>query len=243
MRHLACIALAVRVAAAEPVLGRVVTTPTAWLPESGDMYGSAQLDHRGDGAIDVGLGLGGIAAVELAEDTDVRRCEATCDGAQHAIPIRQGRATFRIGARQDAWFAGQPALVLGVAESAGSSAVQTGQAYVVASRTLGPLSIHAGGELLDGRASSGARRLGTTLRPLGALELVPPQYPKTTLMVDLAWLPVVQAERADVEWLIGWGVRYQALTWGSIELDVRHREGEGLAASTVFVRVNGVWSL
>ena len=38
----------------------------------------------------------------------------------------------------------------------------------------------------------------------------------------------------------GGGVRYQALTWGSIELDVRHRQDEGLGASTVMVRVNGV---
>jgi hypothetical protein len=240
MRSLACIVLAVRVAAAEP---RVVTAPTAWLPTAGTAYGNAQLDHRGDGAIDVGLGLGGLAAVEVGEDSEVRRCETTCTGPQHAIPIRQGRATFRLGARQDAWFAGQPALVLGVAESVGgSTGAQVGQAYIVASRTLGPLIAHAGGELLDARAYAGAPRLGTTLRPFGALELVPPQYPKTTLMVDLAWLPVVQADRASVEWLIGWGVRYQALTWGSIELDVRHREGEGLAGSTVFVRVNGVWS-
>ncbi len=243
MRALTCIALAARVAAADPALGRVVTAPTAWLPEAGTAYGSAQLDHRGDGAIAAGLGLGDLAAVELAEDSDVRRCETTCPGAQHAIPIRQGRATFRLGARQDAWFAGQPALVLGVAESVGgSTGVQVGQAYVVASRTLGPLTAHAGGELLDARAYGSAPRLGTTLRPLGALELTPPQYPRTTLMIDLAWLPVVQADRASTEWLIGWGVRYQALAWGAIELDVRHREGEGLAASTVFVRVNGVWT-
>jgi len=38
-------------------------------------------------------------------------------------------------------------------------------------------------------------------------------------------------------------VRYQALSWGSIELDVRHREGDDLGGSTVMVRVNGVLSL
>jgi hypothetical protein len=43
------------------------------------------------------------------------------------------------------------------------------------------------------------------------------------------------------EWLAGWGVRYEALSWGAIELDVRHREGEGLAGSTALVRVTGVW--
>jgi hypothetical protein len=34
-------------------------------------------------------------------------------------------------------------------------------------------------------------------------------------------------------------VRYQALDWGSIELAVRHREGDDLSGSTVMVRVNG----
>jgi hypothetical protein len=239
MRSLLLIALATRAAAADPALGRVVTSPTAWLPEAGAAIGSAALDHRGDGAIVVGYGLGGIASVELGEDSEVRRCADVC------APVRQGRAAFRIGARQDAWFAGQPALAFGVSESfGGSTAVRDGATYVVASRSLGPLVAHGGVEAFDARASAAGARLGTTVRPLAGLELIPPQYPKTTLMADIAWLPLARAATDDVqlEWLIGWGVRYQALSWGSIELDVRHRENEGLAASTVFVRVNGVWS-
>jgi hypothetical protein len=102
--------------------------------------------------------------------------------------------------------------------------------------------LHAGGEAIDGRVANGAARMGTTLRPIAGLELVPPQYPKTTLLVDLAWLPLLEdpPNTTHAEWLIGWGVRYRALSWASIELDVRHREDEGLAASTVFVRVNAV---
>jgi hypothetical protein len=97
---------------------------------------------------------------------------------------------------------------------------------------------HAGAAVIDARV--GDRRLGATLRPLGAIELTPPAYPKTTLMADLACLPRFDATAPALEWVAGWGVRYQALRWGSIELDVRHREGEGLGGSTVFVRVNGV---
>lgn len=227
---LIAVALVARAAAADPALGHVLTAPTAWLPEAGTLVGTAGLDHRGDGSLGFTYGLGELASVELGEDSDVRAS---------GTPIRQGRAAFRIGAHQDAWFAGQPALALGVAKSfGGSTSAVVGEAYVVASRQLGPLALHAGAEAIDAREIS---RMGTVVRPTGGVELVPPQYPKTTLMVDLAWLPLVEPTGARPEWLIGWGVRYQALSWGSIELDVRHREDEGLAASTVFVRVNGVW--
>src|SRR5438093_561152 len=111
------IAIASRLAAADPALGRVLTAPTAWLPAAGMLVGSSGLDHRGDASIDFAYGLGELASIELGEDTDVRACDASpCAGVQRALPVRQGRAAFRIGAHQDAWFAGQPALVVGVAE-------------------------------------------------------------------------------------------------------------------------------
>jgi hypothetical protein len=63
-------------------------------------------------------------------------------------------------------------------------------------------------------------------------------------MGDIAFLPLLVADaagqRVELEWVAGWGVRYQAFEWGAIELAVRHREAEGLGDSTVFVRVNGV---
>jgi hypothetical protein len=79
------------------------------------------------------------------------------------------------------------------------------------------------------------------MRPLAAIELTPPAYPKTTLTADVTWAPRTdEGATPVVGWVAGWGVRYQALRWGSIELDVRNREGEGLGDSMVFVRVNGV---
>jgi len=84
-------------------------------------------------------------------------------------------------------------------------------------------------------------RLGATIRPFGGIEIRPPQYPKTTLIGDVAWLPRLEHDGPTLEWLGGVSVRYQALVWGSIELTFRHREDEGLAASTVLVRVNAVF--
>lgn len=252
MRQLAALALAIvaaRTAAADPVLPRVLAAPTAWLPPAGTAIGTASLDQRGDGSIDLGVGLGDLASVELGADSDVRDCaQPPC--ASHgtdnlARPRWQARATFRIGARQDALFAGQPAVALGV-RTAIDRARRVGEAYVVGSRVIGPARLHAGIVALDAGRDTRAR-MGTQLRPLGGVELTPPQYPKTSLLADLAWLPrfepddaVTMAVRTTPEWLFGWGVRYQALGWASIELDVRHREHEGLGASTVMIRINSV---
>ena len=232
MKTLALIALLAGVAHADPVLPRVVAAPTAWLPEEGTLVASGALDHRGDGAFTASYGLGGIAALEIGADSDLREC-APC------TPALVGHAAFRIGTHQDAWFAGQPALALAVQTGFGRS--RASHAAVVASRVLGPVKLHGGLLLVDGRV--GDSRLGLTARPTGGIELTPPAYPKTTLVGDLMWEPKFLPSAPGLEWLAGWGVRYQALAWGSIELDVRHREGEGLAGSTVFVRINGVLAL
>src|SRR5437763_16975696 len=105
----ALIVLATRVAGADPVLDHVLTAPTAWLAPAGTVVGWTGLDHRGDGSIDVGYGLGGLAAVDIGADTDVR--QALAGGEPN--PIALGRAGFRLGSRQDNFFVGQPAVVLG----------------------------------------------------------------------------------------------------------------------------------
>src|SRR5258705_2946403 len=108
MRSLAVVLALVRIASADPApLPHVLTAPTAWLPGPGTVVGIAGLDHRGDGHIGVGYGLGELAAVELGDDTDVRACTAPpCTTDNRANPLRLGRASFKLAAREDAWFAG-----------------------------------------------------------------------------------------------------------------------------------------
>lgn len=232
-----------RVAAADPVLGRVLTAPTAWLPPQGAVVGTAGIDRRGDGSFVLGLGLG-IASVELGTDTDVRGC-TTCEGVPRGDARWLGRAAFRLGARQDAWFPGMPALVLGVRNTFAARGHTLGgarvtDAYLVASRTTGPVRLHVGATLTDG--GHGDVTLGPTLRPLAGFEWTPAPYPRTTVLADVMWVPRLEPDRVQLEWLAGWGVRYQAMSWASIELAVRHRQDEGLQESTVLVRVNGVWA-
>jgi hypothetical protein len=64
----------------------------------------------------------------------------------------------------------------------------------------------------------------------------PVPRPRAPRVIDAPTAWVLRRDR-------GWGVRYQALSWGSIELDVRHREADDVGGSTVMVRVNGVLDL
>jgi hypothetical protein len=232
---------AVRPAAADPLGARVVTAPTAWLPDAGTAVATLGIDHRGDSSAIAGYGLGGLAEVELGSDTDVRAC---ADCTARPQPVVLGRAAFRIGARQDAWLTGMPAIVLGVRTTfaARGHAVhdpRASDAYLVASRDLGVVRLHAGVDALS--ASVDGLRAAARLRPLAGLEIRPPIYPRSSLLGDLAWEPTLDANAGPtLRWLLGIGVRYQAFDWASVELAVRARQGEDLGASTVLLRVNAV---
>ncbi|MEJ7604317.1 MAG: hypothetical protein WKG01_41035 [Kofleriaceae bacterium] len=241
-------------ASADPIASRAFTAPTAWLPPANVIVASAGLDMRelvGDSRVDdsliVSVGLGGIAALELGTDSDIRAC---VDCTVRPVSTWLGRAGFRIGARQDAWFAGMPALVLGARTTYTSRSpfedARLAEIYAVASRVLGPLRAHLGAAISDashgGSTADGADDVeqGPRLRPLAGLEWTPSQYPKTSLVGDVAWIPRLEETRIEVEWVASWGVRYQAVAWASIELFVRHREEGALADSAVLMRVHGV---
>ena len=251
MRIALILALAILVgsargAAADPVLGRVLTAPTAWLPPSGAVVGTVGSDHRGAGTFDLGIGLGGIAAVDAGLDTDLRGC-TTCAPDGDASPLWLGRAGFRMGARQDAWFRGMPALVLGLRSTFAAhghtfGAARSTEAYLVASRSIGSVRVHAGGAVIEAAYGDRSAHLEPTLRPLAGFEWTPSIYPRTSLLADIAFVPRMQPADVELEWLAGWGVRYQATWWGSIELGVRHRQDEGLSQSTVLIRLNGVFA-
>lgn len=230
-------------AASSAKLGRVITAPSAWIAEEGDVMTTAQLDHRLDGGVGIAVGLGGMAELSLDTNTDPRFCMA-CDDAEE--PSWFGRAGFRMGWREDTWLRGMPALVLGFRKTFASDAplddARIAEVHLVASRGLGPVRLHAGATLTAAGytgAMGDLAELSPTVRPLGGIEWTPPAYPRTTLLGDLAWVARFEdGKPPDLESVAGWGVRYQALRWSSVELLVRHREDEGLGDSTVMIRVN-----
>jgi hypothetical protein len=261
MRHaftlLAALALPAGSAAADPapVAPRLLTAPTAWLPPAGALTASAAIEqsveYRGDGAALVGYGLGGLAAVEVGADTEIRTCTRCGDPANARwFP----RAAFRIGARQDAWFRGMPALALGVKNTFAAPGFgvfqrpRVTEAYVVASRAIGRVSAHAG--VMAIAASFGELELQPVLRPIAGLELRPPGWPKSTFIADLAWTTRLELEPEPsdrrgprLEMMIGGGARYQFFDWASIEVGFRVPQEEGMANGRVMARLNGVWEL
>jgi hypothetical protein len=229
----AAVMIAARPVAADPMESRVLTAPPA-----GAATATLGIDHRGDTAAYVAASLDGLAELEIDEDSDVRGCT---DCAMQRTPLRLGRAAFRIGVHQD-WLHGMPALVLGVrttfaAYDPAVGAPRATDAYLVASRDLGVVRLHAGVDALA--ASVGDHRSAAALRPLGGVELHPPMYPRSSLLGDIAWEPELDAAQGPVlRWMLGVGVRYQAFSWASVELAVRARQGDDLGGATVMARFN-----
>jgi hypothetical protein len=156
-------------------------------------------------------------------------------------PVFLWRASFRVGTRQDRWFRGQPALAIGVRRSFREDRYEEADAFVVASRDLGPVRLHAGASIGDmeekDTPTANRKSFRTELRsvkPLGGFEWTPGQYPKTTLMGDIAYQPTLDGPK----FLTAIAVRYQAFDWGSVELGMRYRESEEIGDSTFFVRAN-----
>jgi hypothetical protein len=238
---LAAAVIAARPVAADPIGSRVLTAPTAWLAPSGAAAATLGIDHRGDTAAFVTASLDGLAEIEIDEDADVRGCT---DCAMQPTALRLGRAAFRIGVHQDAWLHGMPALVLGVrttfaAYDPAVGAPRATDGYLVASRDLGVVRLHAGVDALA--ASVAGHRSAAELRPLAGVELHPPMYPRSSLLGDVAWEPELDAVHGPVlRWMLGVGVRYQAFSWGSVELAVRARQGDDLGGATVMVRFNAI---
>jgi hypothetical protein len=240
-------------AAAQPAPPRVVHAPTGHLLPRDVVHASAGADHRGGLAGAITGSLGGLAQLEIAADDAVLACDP-CAGARRATPVWLGSAGLRVGAAPGRWFRHQPALALGVETSfAGRSAdgrvraARVASIHLAASTRLAGLRLHAGASAWDAtaRIAGGRHRLADgapPVRPFAAVEWTPGRYPRTTVLADVAWRPELGV-RPALRWIGGWGIRYQALAWGSVELAVRHREGDELAGASVLVRVNASLSL
>jgi hypothetical protein len=212
--------------------------PTAELPAEGDVIGSASLDRHGGFDMTAGYGFGGIAELEMAiANSDARLCDP-CSA------LERSTATFRFGPREDDLFEGAPALVLGVEAGfdAHASGLHATEAYLVATRHIEMVTLHAGvAATATGHDNSGAT---TLVRPIGGVELIPPAFPKTTLLADVSWQPkfstVAAATTSTSELAFAWGVRYQTFPWLAVELAVRH-DASAFGDPDVLVRVTGQW--
>ena len=218
---LACaLAAGIRLAAAQeapaPPPPRVFYVPTAWLQPDREVYASAGVDHKRRPFTAVSVGLAGLAELDL-----------TLTGVtERVLPT----ALFKIG-----WGGRRAAAALGFRKLFGRTDV-TAEMFGGLSGALGPIRLHLGGALWDAESAAGVG-LAAHLRPFGGIEWTPGLYPRSTLLADVEWVPRFRTA-VELAWVAGGGVRYQAMSWLSVELGVEVRQGEKLTNPAVFVRVN-----
>lgn len=246
-------------ASAEPVPAptapRVVHAPTSWLQPAGQLHVQLAASHRLTPSTAAVLGLG-VAELEVELADRFILCSG-CGETRDERNLFAGTAAFRMGlatARGRSWRTG---VVLGFRRSFASRALPAGgraapleaaQLHVVAGLHVAGFELHAGAELFDAlHGAAPLRPPGTawhaSVRPLAAVAWTPPPYPRTSLLLDAAWLPEVKDAGPRLRWTLGWGVRYQALDWGAIDLIVRQREDQALGDAVVMVRLTGALAL
>jgi hypothetical protein len=241
------------VAPRPPTSPHVVHAPTAWLQPSGQLHLGLGSTHRVDPSAKLALGLGGVAEVDIELTDRLIACPG-CGATRAASNLFAATALFKMGAATRATRHWRLGAALGFRRTIATRRIAAGgrddelaaaQLHLVTGARWRGLELHAGAELFD--ALHGGARLPSTasrrLRPLAAIAWTPPPYPRTTMLLDVAWSPEVKDGPPRLAWMVGWGVRYQALRWGAIELVVRQREDEALGDSTVMVRVAGALAL
>ncbi len=247
-------------AVAQPVsrAPRIIHVPTADLQGAGRSYLTAGVSHRGEPFAALSLGLGEVAEVDLEATDKLAACPACSPADPHATTLLALTALFKIGVAEGRLGRWQPALALGfrtvIEDRQIDPAGDRGRAarlYLGASKRLGPVRAHLGLDLWDAQVVAadseesppplhqGPAR--AQVRPFAGIAWNPSIYPRTTLIADFSYAPVLAPQEVELRWLAGWGVRYRVVSWGSIELAMRHRGGDDLSDSTVLVRVNGAF--
>lgn len=257
-----------------PTPNRVLHVPTGHMQSWGQVYATGGGTHRAGAIASVATGLGKLAEIDIGLSDHLGVCSGCIDGAGQTDSLLLPSGLFKIGLGEGEFVSWQPALALGFRKTFGATQVaedlgdpsnfgdlddaRAARLFAVASKTLGPLRLHVGVDIWDAEVVVGEQRealsqrpLGERVRPFAGVAWTPSIYPRTSLIGDVSWVPVMDQSpgsgdpRAELRWLAGWGVRYQALDWVSTELAVRHREGGQLDDSTVMLRFNAVldWRL
>lgn len=244
-----------------PVAPRLLNVPTGHVQPAAQLHatGGAYVLPDRTPFFGLTLGLGGVADIDLEVHDRAAVCIGCTPMDRAAESIAMASAGFKMGVPEAFYGAWQPAMALAFRTSVGSRDIDFGEVVhalraarlsAVVTKTVGIAEITVGVDAWDaenvhpdGRPRLHDERVVDRVRPLAGLVLRPPIYPRTRLVLDGSWAPVFDDQRVELGWLFGWGVRYQALSWGSIELDVRHREGGSLGDAEVSIRLNGSWNL
>ena len=207
---------------------RLFHVPTAYLAPEWGGRASAGIGSQGDLWAEAATGILKVADLEITLGDEIRK-----DGAVVPMPTAQ----FRMGVAEKRLAPWQPAVALGFRRSLATiDGVDAAELWVAGSRRIWQFTLHVGGDLWDASAAGQVlhdRPVSSNLRPFGGLEWRPPWYPKTTLLGEWSWVPEITRGNIDMRWLGGFGVRYFAFDWLSLDLVVRFRESADPTVMTV----------
>tara|TARA_R110002096_G_scaffold433887_2_gene653795 strand:- start:111010 stop:111717 length:708 start_codon:yes stop_codon:yes gene_type:complete len=231
------------------------------MAEPGVLQVGLGLDQKRHPIGDLALGLGTLSEVGITVQRERAECSTCEDGS---LDRGIAMAYFKIGSPEGALHKAMPAFSLifrknlpqsiqifsssneALTNPDNQTATPTAAASLMISKSLSGLSFHLGADLLAaqrGEATSNALRT-PTIRPIAALHFVPSAYPDTTLLADVHWIP---SQDANGEWGAVWngatGVRYKALDWASVDLNIRLQEHQGAGDALVVLGARGTFDL
>ncbi|MBL4637557.1 MAG: hypothetical protein JKY56_27120 [Kofleriaceae bacterium] len=215
----------------------VLAAPTAHLLPAAVIYSSTSLDTGGGFGSKFKVGLGDVGEFGIETTDRVRFIAGAGLDPETIQPLLL--ASFKMGIGEDRLFEHQPALALGFRKSFETKHndfdIRVAAIELVASKTLGPVSIHAGGVFWDASLASrfsgddaivlhdyGTKR---QIRPIAGLQASP--FKDSQLLVDIYWVPRFDLstdtarEKISLRPALSWGVRYNVGKSVSIESGVR----------------------
>ncbi|MCP4447121.1 MAG: hypothetical protein GY811_17505 [Myxococcales bacterium] len=239
---------------------RTIATPTAFVVPAGVLHLGLGLEQNLRPVGEVALGLGGLEEFGLT----LQRERASCSGCEGPAQDRTlAMAHFKVGSPQGAMHWAMPAAALvfrkslaqdaqvfantdKVLSSPPSAATPMALVSGMLSRSHGGLALHLGADLLAAQGGEAMRNAldNPTIRPALGIHYVPAAYPDTTLMADLRWVPSTDASG---QWGAIWngaaGVRYRALDWASVDLNLRLQEHQEAGDALVVLGLRATYDV
>lgn len=246
---------------------RSISNTTGWMPKAGEMHVDLGIDQKKRPSGAVSVGLGGIGEFGLQLQHERSECEPCEEVATDSTGLNLASAFFKMGTPEGLGHEQVPAFALVYRKALFRKAqiltdsdkiisrpvlkTRSAMLTAMASKSIGPTALHVGAELLvvEGTALQGDFGVDEfVVRPALGMQWSPAKYPLSTFLVDLRWVSeAVANNNAEFEWdtrmTAAWGVRYQALDWAAVDLNVRRQDGEGLDDARVTLGVRGTFDL
>lgn len=208
---------------ARPFAPYSLMAPTAEVPAAGGVEAGILLSRR-EMQLRALVGLGDVAALGITAEVPSLFCETCLSALTTEFRLAQQRtfAGTRVGI----------ANVVAIERKADDDRAKRnmrGQLVVSVQRRLWALH---GGPLILAQPTVPLR-----VRPQVALQWRAPQFPRTTLGVELRWDGPARedAQPPGAYWRVDWGVTYRAFRHWEVVLAVEHRQQLALGDSYVFV--------